>query len=95
MITVILGVEGEYGRRLARYLENHLDRGVRLRHFTKADQWDTGMSAEDIIVMSHTFFYELSEAESGLLADRVASFISFRGILRLSGAPACLSGAAV
>ncbi len=59
MLTIHLGVEGEFGRRLLLYLENHMEKDVRLRHFTKPGQW-TG-TGEECIVMTHSFFRELSD----------------------------------
>ena len=35
---IMIGEEGEYGRRLVRYLETHLSTAIRVYHFTTTER---------------------------------------------------------
>lgn len=61
MTTIHLGVEGEYGRRLARYLEVHMERSVRIRYFTQPNQWAATENPDGLSVLDRSFFQGLPE----------------------------------
>lgn len=69
MTTINLGVEGEYGRRLVRYLEKHMGSEVRLVHYTKPDQWPATDSGKDLAVMTNSFYESLDDQTRDLLAS--------------------------
>lgn len=69
MIMIDLCIAGEYGRRLIRYLERHMDKTIRLRHFTQPDQWTADADMGELIIMSRSFFRELSAEGKVSLPD--------------------------
>lgn len=72
MTTINLGAEGEYGRRLVRYLERHMGSEVRLVHYTKPCQWPAKELGKDLAVMSSSFFESLDDQPRELMdLDRV------------------------
>lgn len=72
MTTINLGAEGEYGRRLVRYLERHMGSEIRLVHYTRPDQWPEGDFDKDLSVMSASFFEGLDQKIRDLIPpDRI------------------------
>lgn len=57
--TIIIGDSGEYGRRLVRYLENHLPTAVRVYHFTTVEAFLLVKDQADIYLIEQFFFEKL------------------------------------
>ena len=58
--TIIIGESGEYGRRLVRYLENHLSASIRVYHFTTVEAFFFFKDSADISLLGQSCFGALS-----------------------------------
>lgn len=76
MVTVRLGCEGEYGRRLSRFLETHLDKSIRLSYYTQSAQWDLDGRSQDLLIMDRRFYRELSQEQRDLLDEEAVLWIT-------------------
>lgn len=61
MYTIVLGTEEEYGRRLVRYMETHLDKAVRICSFTQPQGVISCEEKTDLYVMEEEFCRNLWE----------------------------------
>lgn len=59
--TIIIGEEGEYGRRLVRYLENRLFPPMRVYHFTTIDNFLAFEETVALYLLEEEFFMQLPE----------------------------------
>lgn len=66
--TIIIGEEGEYGRRLVRYLENHLPPSVHVYQFTTAKGVLSFEDGADIYLLEESFYARLSDDEKKLIS---------------------------
>ena len=48
---IMIGEEGEYGRRLVRYLETHLSTAIRVYHFTTTESFLAFKERADIYLL--------------------------------------------
>lgn len=60
---IIIGEEGEYGRRLVRYLENHLTPSIHVYQFTTVEGVLSFEEKADIYLLEERFFSRLSDDE--------------------------------
>lgn len=67
--TIMIGERGEYGRRLVRYLEDHLPVATRVYHFTTAEAFLLVKDVADIYLMEQSFFEELPEERRAFLKE--------------------------
>lgn len=65
--TIIIGEEGEYGRRLVRYLENHLPPSMHVYQFTTVKGVLSFEEKADIYLLEERFFGRLSDDEKELM----------------------------
>lgn len=61
MFTIIIGEEGEYGRRLRNYLETHWEGSLRLHSFSKPEILRTSKEEADCWLLDESFFRKLQE----------------------------------
>lgn len=73
--TIIIGEEGEYGRRLVRYLENHLSPSMHVYQFTTVEGILTFKGKADIYLLEERFFYGLSEEEKEIFRQEEGKLI--------------------
>lgn len=66
--TIIIGEEGEYGRRLVRYLENHLPPSMHVYQFTTVEGVLSFEEKADIYLLEERFFGRLSDEEKELIS---------------------------
>ncbi len=66
--TIIIGEEGEYGRRLVRYLENHLPPSMHVYQFTTMEGVLSFEEKADIYLLEERFFGRLSDEEKELIS---------------------------
>lgn len=59
--TIIIGEKGEYGRRLVRYLENHLSLSIRVYQFTTMERFLSFKGTVGIYLLDEEFFEELPQ----------------------------------
>ena len=52
---IMIGEEGEYGRRLVRYLETHLSTAIRVYHFTTTESFLAFKERADIYLLDEAF----------------------------------------
>ena len=64
---IMIGEEGEYGRRLVRYLETHLSTAIRVYHFTTTESFLAFEERADIYLLDEAFFQRLSEEKQNVL----------------------------
>lgn len=64
---IMIGEEGEYGRRLVRYLETHLSTAIRVYHFTTTESFLAFKERADIYLLDEAFFQRLSEEKQNVL----------------------------
>lgn len=64
---IMIGEEGEYGRRLVRYLETHLSTAIRVYHFTTTESFLAFKERADIYLLDEAFFQRLSEERQNVL----------------------------
>lgn len=62
MFTIIIGEEGEYGRRLNKYLETHWRGALRLHSFTKPETLLAAEEPADCWILGEPFVQALQEA---------------------------------
>lgn len=65
--TIIIGEEGEYGKRLVRYLEMHLLSAVRVYHFTTVEGVEAFEEEAEFYLLDKRFFDELPKEKQRLL----------------------------
>ncbi len=63
MFTMIIGEEGEYGRRLRKYLETHWTGSLRLHSFTSPETLRTSEDKADCYLLDEDFFQKIQEEE--------------------------------
>lgn len=68
--TIIIGEGGEYGRRLVRYLENHLSVSIRVYHFTTVEAFLLFEDSADIYLLEQSFFRELPEDKQAFFKEQ-------------------------
>lgn len=61
MFTIIIGEEGEYGRRLGNYLETHWKGSLRLHSFSKPEILTASKEEADCWLLAENFFHTLQE----------------------------------
>lgn len=61
MYTIVLGTEEEYGKRLVRYMEAHLDKTVRICSFTEPEEIVRWEEDGDLYVMEEDFYRYVRE----------------------------------
>ena len=61
---IIIGEEGEYGRRLARYLERKLPERIRLVHCTREDYLPSPEDGGDIYILGDAFYERAMRGEN-------------------------------
>lgn len=61
MFTIIIGEEGEYGRRLRNYLETHWEGSLRLHSYSKPETVRTSKEEADCWLLDEEFFRRLQE----------------------------------
>ena len=69
---IMIGEEGEYGRRLVRYLETHLSTAIRVYHFTTTESFLAFKERADIYLLDEAFRGEaecFAKREAADLAD--------------------------
>lgn len=76
--TIIIGEEGEYGKRLVRYLELHLSSAVRVYHFTTVEGLDSFKEEAEIYLLDEKFFEELSEEKQKFLKQKRMILLTWR-----------------
>ena len=76
--TIIIGEEGEYGKRLVRYLELHLSSAVRVYHFTTVEGLDSFKEEAEIYLLDERFFEELSEEKQKFLKQKRMILLTWR-----------------
>lgn len=76
--TIIIGEEGEYGKRLVRYLELHLSSAVRVYHFTTVEGLDSFKEEAEIYLLDERFFEELSEEKQKFLKQKRVILLTWR-----------------
>ena len=64
---IMIGEEGEYGRRLVRYLETHLSTAIRVYHFTTTESFLAFKERADIYLLDEAFFQRLSKEKQNVL----------------------------
>ena len=57
---IMIGEEGEYGRRLVRYLETHLSTAIRVYHFTTTESFLAFKERADIYLLDEAFFQAIT-----------------------------------
>lgn len=70
---IMIGEEGEYGRRLVRYLETHLSTAIRVYHFTTTESFLAFKERADIYLLDEAFFSEAFQGEAECFAKREAA----------------------
>lgn len=78
MFTMIIGEEGEYGRRLRKYLETHWTGSLRLHSFTKPETLRASEEEADCYLLEEGFFHSMQE-EGELPPDFPARCILISG----------------
>lgn len=73
--TIIIGEEGEYGRRLVRYLENHLSPSMHVYQFTTVEGVLNFKGKADIYLLEERLFYKLSEDEKNFFGEEKEKLI--------------------
>ena len=63
MFTIVIGEQGEYGRRLRNYLETHWEGSLRLNSFTKPEALLTSEEKADCWLLDEDFFRILQEKQ--------------------------------
>lgn len=76
--TIIIGEEGEYGKRLVRYLELHLSSAVRVYHLTTVEGLDSFKEEAEIYLLDERFFEELSEEKQKFLKQKRVILLTWR-----------------
>ena len=76
---IMIGEEGEYGRRLVRYLETHLSTAIRVYHFTTTESFLAFKERADIYLLDEAFS-EAFRGEAECFAKReAADFVDCTG----------------
>ena len=68
--TIVIGEEGEYGRRLVRYLENRLLPPMRVYQFTTIDKFLAYEGTAALYLLEEEFFKQLPEEQKEFFAKR-------------------------
>ena len=76
--TIVIGEEGEYGRRLIRYLEIHLSPAVRVYHFTTVEGLESFEEGAEFYLLDEEFFKKLSEEKQRFLETEKVILLSWR-----------------
>lgn len=76
MRIIAVAAEGEYARRLVRFLERHVPPGMCVHHFSSVERFCDGVERPDVLLFSEAFYAALPEARREELAGTFRLFLT-------------------